>query len=68
MEIEREQSHLLQCIGTVVQKGRTIKSIDNVWPDILNLFSEIFHPISPSEKLTIKEFKSQGVECQLNVI
>ena len=45
-------------------EGRKIKSIDNVRPDLLNLYSEILNPFSASEKLKRKEYKSQGVDCQ----
>ena len=48
-------------------EGREIKSIENVRPDILNLYSEILNPFSASEKLKRKEYKSQGVDCQLNL-
>ena len=44
-----------------------IKTRDNVKPDLLNLYSEIVNPFSASEKLKRKEFKSQGVDCQLNL-
>ena len=34
-------------------------------PDLLNIYSEILNPLTTSEKLRRKEFKSQGVHCQL---
>jgi len=37
----------------------------NSRPDLLNLYSEILSPFSASEKVKRREFKSQGVDCQL---
>ena len=34
-------------------------------PDLLNIYSEILNPFTASEKLRRKEYKSQGVHCQL---
>ena len=44
-----------------------IKTTKNVKPDLLNIYSEILNPFSASEKLKRKEYKSQGVDCQLNL-
>ena len=34
-------------------------------PDLLNIYTEILNPATASEKLRRKEYKSQGVHCQL---
>lgn len=45
--------------------GLAVKSTGGLRPDLLNIYSEILNPFSASEKLRRKEYKSQGVDCQL---
>jgi hypothetical protein len=43
-----------------------IRSKSDLKPDVLNLYSKTLNPFSASDKLKRREYKSQGLACQLN--
>lgn len=50
---------------TNLSNGIPEKSDSGSRPDLLNIYSEILSPFTASEKLKRKEYKSQGVDCQI---